>query len=631
MMTLNIPGNSKAPVVLTSSMLKYEAIGASLTMLSEYPFFTPDVRYPKELLKRYSYAEVIEFFFNRTKFETVLMNSTQDNTCVSPNIDQSEFDDTYENMEIENCNVEIMIEMLFPTVFPSVNNNISSFAQYIMAHKQDIITFKGSIPSVLSGFVANLAPSYSYLNIGGKTYTVTKTIWLNDFVNNPVYKSFIDSYIIFELWRKTVGETLKRERMASDNDIRKILNEPSIDTILNNERIFNGLSDKNDNINRITIRNLNTDRQLVSLKYEIRKLFGYAEDGNESSGFRLEFETETARNNALLEKEKNGAQDELNDDELDAESNATVVMKIDTTSVVNSVNDINTNIGIISASIPGFKLNGSLLAKITRLTKIVDAINTVDTLQTNYFKDDANPGFNEDDTISSDLKQTKYAKYNAFFDTARNLISPSRESSNRNLQNAIEDYVNNVSPYFNQYMRYIKNRYFMNNTSEQFPRSESYFKSGVTDNPNMPLFVGISRIEIPTPIYEMYIQIDVIGGEVTNDTKHLLGCDYMGDMLGDKLQTIITRRETINNKSNNTSIFKVEPTKFYYDLQPNIDTFMNTPPSTNTFSDITGRIAKTISPSTGGSIENTRRSKCRKRRTRRKKNRRVFKITRRRK
>lgn len=628
LITTNIPGDSKTSFALTSSMIKYETHISSVMTLSEYPFFSPDVKYPKEVLKRYSYPQIVEFFFDRSRFETVLMNSAQSDICASPNIDYSEFDDTYENVEIENCNVEIMIELLFPTVFPTVNNNVSSFAQYIMNHKQDILTFKGSIPSILNKFASNLVPNYSYLKIGGKTYTITRTVWLNDFFNNPVYKTFIDSYINFELWRKTTGDTLKREREASENDMRKVIKEPAIETILNNEKIFRGLMNQNDTATRITVRNSNIDQQLNSLQSEIRKLFGYANEGSEIDGFRLNFENETIANNILLEKERNGYTDST--DDFEEESKSVITMRIEPISVINSVNDINSNIGIISAFIPGFKLNGSLLSKMTKLMKIIESINTTDSLQTNYFNEDSNSGFDGDDTISDDLKRNKYGKYTDFIDTARTLIAPLRESSNRNLQNAIEDYVNNVSSYFIEYMKYIRNRYVMNNVDKRFPRSDEYFKTSRTDNPNMPLFVGISRTENPTPIYEMHMQIDVIGGEVTDDTKHLLGCDYMGNMLGDKMQDVITRRATVNNKSNKFSIFKVEPTKFYYDLQPNIDKYMNASVSSNSLSGTKNRLVSWISPSKGGRIFDTNKIESKKR-SRRKKYKRAIKITRRRK
>lgn len=634
-MNLNLPGKLNEPIIFSSSMIHYLNKSATPNTtpisLSEYPFFTPDIRYPKEVLNRYTYEKIIDFFFNRESFESVLGGASKSYTVKSENIDTDDIpysSDAYNAMNIGNSNVELMIDLLFPTIFPVINNNISSFAQYIMKRDKKLFTFKGSIPSVFTGIISQIAPSFSYLNMSGNTYTITKTTWLNDFANNPIYKNFLNSYITFELWRTSTNNALKREKKSIVTNVVKIVEPPAYETIDRNEKILDRISNTkkvNPSARTYVIQNGNISEQIDGLKQEIRKLFGYDTEGDKPFGFRSKL------NQVNNDSSKNDSDDD-DDVKVEEQTQSDIISDMNSNigDIINSVNEINSYISIISSSISGFKLSGSLLVKMTKITNFINNYNVVDNLSQNYFgSNEININFDDDDTIPVDMKRGKYSKYSNFIASVRSLMNPVRETSNTQLQDIINDYANNVSPYFNTYLKYVRERYFLNNPKIPFTKSPEYFKTVTAEHPNMPIFVGISRIDEPTPIYEIYMQVDVIGGEVTNETKHLLGCDYMGDLLGHKLQTIINKSKKKGSISIDENIsYRVEVNKFYYDLQPNIDKYMNMSSSESSrFESLKNRVFG--SPKLDSMTSNKRGGSHRKRITMKKKNGR-FKFTRKR-
>jgi hypothetical protein len=87
---------------------------------------------------------------------------------------------------------------------------------------------------------------YSYLKVDGVVYTVTKVIWLNDLLNHPEYREFIDEFIGFKQLAKEQQVTLEKtiidkttvlfEKIQSTPKTRNSLNiyEGYIDNFLKN-------------------------------------------------------------------------------------------------------------------------------------------------------------------------------------------------------------------------------------------------------------------------------------------------------------------------------------------------------------------------------------------------------------
>ena len=64
----NIKDETLRTIELTKSMLYHPEMEEITEVLSEYPYFTFDVKYPLNRLRYLTYKERIEFFFNKEKF-----------------------------------------------------------------------------------------------------------------------------------------------------------------------------------------------------------------------------------------------------------------------------------------------------------------------------------------------------------------------------------------------------------------------------------------------------------------------------------------------------------------------------------------------------------------------------------
>ena len=183
-MDLNIPGKENKQIPLTSSLL-YNPLIKSSSNLSEYPFFTKDIVYPKAVLNRLEFNDRIDFFFNKDKFKKIIMQHRSNYFPEKLKMDFSDFEDSD---VIIAYNIEAMIELLFPITEPIINNHQNSFSKYIQERTDNSLSFKGS-----TAFLKKITPSldifpgldsyYSYLKIDGKVYTVTKVTWLNDIID----------------------------------------------------------------------------------------------------------------------------------------------------------------------------------------------------------------------------------------------------------------------------------------------------------------------------------------------------------------------------------------------------------------------------------------------------------------
>ena len=94
-----------------------------------------------------------------------------------------------ERERITRKNIKTMLEILFPTKFPVINDIQTSY-EYIQNQKS-------TRPFWFNPFLTHY---FSYLTIGGKIYTVKKTVWLNDILNHPVYQKIFIEYRKLKKW-----------------------------------------------------------------------------------------------------------------------------------------------------------------------------------------------------------------------------------------------------------------------------------------------------------------------------------------------------------------------------------------------------------------------------------------------
>ena len=178
----NIP-NKKEPILFTRNIL-YNPI-SNTNSSTELPFFNTQYKYPKYVLNNLSYDKCIQFFFDKKIFIEML-NTYIVKESLSPAITPEEIKD------IIDFNINTMVELLFPTKYPNMNN-YDSYSNNIL-EIQPGLSFKGSLGVFEQILPNNLRTNYSYINIDNKKYTIVKTTILNDIFNHPGYSKMIESY-----------------------------------------------------------------------------------------------------------------------------------------------------------------------------------------------------------------------------------------------------------------------------------------------------------------------------------------------------------------------------------------------------------------------------------------------------
>jgi hypothetical protein len=256
-----IPNQDK--LVLTSDLLNYEGQAT----LEKYPFFSEVHKYPRKKLQDMSYDKVIEFFFAKEIFRTKLKKrkvvNTKGNSAFQGNKKtlggRKKYNTPAEILTLKQSNFILMLQLLFPTVYPVTNNvdtsigiitkkpeeeegeggvegegeaqvegegeeekfeegeaekedkkkkdpntSLESGSFFDFKNIQSFFSLKGT--SIFNFLPGRFKQKWSYLKIGGQEYTITRTIWLNDVMNHPVYSDVIKTYHLFEIWKENKKE-----------------------------------------------------------------------------------------------------------------------------------------------------------------------------------------------------------------------------------------------------------------------------------------------------------------------------------------------------------------------------------------------------------------------------------------
>jgi len=203
--------------------------------MNEYPYFTEKVPYPKELLEGKSYNEVLQIFFNKDQFIEVVVNNQK--LIETPDINTIE------------KNIMIMLSLLFPTKYPTANNINTSYNKYLLKTPYELKFDMSELTRGVPGFTNTTTKSeYSYLKINGNVNTVSEIVWLNDVLNEPVYKELINKLIEYNEW---VNDTIPDIQEEKQNVGKKLVDgltrmgkksiriiQPEIDFIKRQKKIF---------------------------------------------------------------------------------------------------------------------------------------------------------------------------------------------------------------------------------------------------------------------------------------------------------------------------------------------------------------------------------------------------------
>ena len=210
--------SSSEPFLLKYSLIHnpFAAEMDSKKVMNEYPYFTEKVPYPKESLESKSYNELLHIFFNKDQFFKVIVNNQKliDNPDITT-IEQ---------------NIMTMLNLLFPTKYPVSNNINTSYNKYLLKTPYELKFDMGELTRGVPGFTTtNTKSEYSYLKINGNINTVSEIVWLNDVLNEPVYKEVINKLIEYNEWVKDTIPDIQEEKQ---NVVKKLVDglNPNIKT-----------------------------------------------------------------------------------------------------------------------------------------------------------------------------------------------------------------------------------------------------------------------------------------------------------------------------------------------------------------------------------------------------------------
>jgi hypothetical protein len=514
-MDTNIPG--KEIVILKKSIL-YNPVLNDTSSWNELPYFTYDIEYPESYLSRLTYEKQMEFFFKKTEMTSVLNRFAKPllEEVASKNI-QGELSKTnrimrggYDSKKTEyrsktsEKNVMVMLRLMFPTKYPILGNVFSSFHSVITGENEIKMNFMDFLPSFLKTKLFEGMPDYSYLKIDGKTYTVTQVIWENDIYNHKEYKKLIKQFDELQRWKQ-------RQLVKLTSDLEK--------------------------------KRLQFKRQFQNefQQDDIQQLIDAKKDNPERNTHI------TAYNEALRTLLKN----------LDTFMTILKTTQTNTKYITDSANIFVTSfLDLIGESRSSYYNYSEYFHPKNRdkLKRVVDVmkprindIKTDEYILENYLKKD---GVNMDYKTDKQYKQvleSKYPIYTQFIQHIQTIRSPILESTNDHLQNSIDDFANNTEKYkgiFNFLLNPInikKNPFSIilpriedvndaENARKESQQYQNLMNTGVSIRPNA---------RNNRPYFEIYVQMNLIGGEMNDDNKSKIDCLYQGETLGDKLSRVL--------------------------------------------------------------------------------------------
>ena len=178
------------PVLFTKDMLDVseqdKKEGEKLN-LETYPLFTYKVEYPLDKLRSIpNFQDRINVFFNKNRFNNMNLKNGANPTL----------NDENEKLLRMEKNMMAMLEILFPTSFPVIDNLHTSY-NYL---KSQI-----SLNPIYADHMFSAGMS-SHINIDGSSKTIKKVILYNDIVNHPKFRELIDGTINFMEYAKEENE-----------------------------------------------------------------------------------------------------------------------------------------------------------------------------------------------------------------------------------------------------------------------------------------------------------------------------------------------------------------------------------------------------------------------------------------
>jgi hypothetical protein len=406
-------------------------------------------------------------------------------------------------------NVMIMLRLLFPTKYPVVGNVFSSFHSVVTGENDVKLKWTDFVPGFLKRHVFEGFADYSYLKIDGQVYTVVQAIWQNDIYNHKEYKKLIDQFEELQRWKEhqlvKISAELDKKRRAFKQAYESQFSQDDVENIRRTK-----LEKPEDEVSKRYNQSVDT---LISIMKDLIASIG-----------RNDYLRMNDYANKFTEK----------------------------------FNSLRNSYEYRSLFNPQNQRKYEDITK--KMREEIGNIQADEYILENYLK---KPGINLDyknDTKYRRIMEQKYQTYVKFIDNIRNFRAPILESSNSLLQNSIEDFLNNTEKYkgvFNFLMNPVnikKNPFSLILPTSPLEEQDNIQREAGKYPHRMNTGVSI-RPNSKGAYYEIYVQMNLIGGELNDENKSKIDCMYQGETLGDKLSRILNEAIYHPWNINSTRIF----------------------------------------------------------------------------
>jgi hypothetical protein len=245
---------------------------------NQYPLLPPiGIDYPIKKLTELPFREMVKVLFDPDRFTKQMTkwvaDTEKESALLQPPPNEEEFSKLYseeneKKINWEKKNVQMLLHLLFPTYyFGSLEYKTS---MHYWNPNETFHTFP-------------ISRTFSYLKYNGKVYTITNCVWLNDILNSPAYKPYVDGFKSYYLWTLYIKNVIKKRIIQEKRKMTKFEKEnnqtnntenaegtpkqenPMIAFIENNIQNLKGLSEK------ITETENSIELSIVKLRPVFRK------------------------------------------------------------------------------------------------------------------------------------------------------------------------------------------------------------------------------------------------------------------------------------------------------------------------------------------------------------------------
>ena len=521
LLNLNIPGQVE-PLTFSNSMFTSDSI--SKTGFAEYPFFSSEILYPKSVLKELPYQEQVNFFFKKSDFLKLLMETDSYNDKAQTYLKRKKIlDEAYkkytqsskeakpkafenystllasekkkkhdpERNSICRRNIMLMLLLLFPVkTYDTTINTYDSRFLHTASSTFSISTIMPLLLSIFAG-IKDTSDKYAYLTIPGKgVCTISHIVWVNDIYNHPEYKTLTSSYAKYTEWKVTESIT-QRSKMKENFD--KFIKKYSVALgIIGRDVVLSG---------RNNMRNI--DNLLKQIKQNASQL-------SQTTTF----------------DEKAGKTAEI------------FITSINSLSYNNSISVREIEHLVLQQDVKRFSLRELIreLQQVTNIYEIVDYIENPSEI----------PSDSSDENDRAKVQRINQwsgsKKLNEFKELLIRLKS--RESSNVFLQTSIEQFI-------------TPEKHLIMIDGVEVPELEKLMSPEESKNVEYIKSVDTGVSLSKESGASIYLQVDIIQGKVDDTNKAKIACIFNGEYLGNELETLLKPSK---------EFWKLPDRRFYFNM-----------------------------------------------------------------